>query len=135
MNRSHIVALPRLRLACRSLDPALDDADLVLAEAAAVLSWARLQGRASAAWLVIDGAAVDVAAPLPVGVDLPPGAHERWLEPGRWAALDADGRAPSVVKATASSLRAAPPEPLAGHDEPVFARLTEGGATVHLRIV
>jgi hypothetical protein len=131
-----IVALPALRLACRPVTASGEDGALLLAEAAALLTWARQHGRASAPWVVIDGERIEVAAPIPRDVELLDGLGERALPPGRFAALEIEGWQPSAIKAAASTLRAKPPEvQLAGADEPVFARLGEDGANVHLRIV
>lgn len=134
MATPHVVALPRLRLACRALPESTSDPDLVLAEAAALLVWARERGRVSAPWLVVDGDAVEVAAPVPADAPLADGLTERTVEAGRWAALDVEDASPGAVKAGASTLRARPPDALADTPEPVYARVTEAGATVHLRI-
>ena len=131
---AQLVALPRLRLACRALPDHADDADLVVAEAAALLSWAREHSRASAPWIVVDGDVVEVAVPIPVGLALPDGLRERELAAGRWAALDGDDARPSTVKALASTLRLKPPGPIVDPGGPIFARITEDGTTAHLRV-
>ncbi|MGA0060318.1 MAG: hypothetical protein ACO3RU_12080 [Planctomycetota bacterium] len=128
----HIVALPALRLACRPLDGDGQDEVFVMAEAAAMLAYGREHGRVSAPWLVLDGDRREVAVPVPAGIALEDGMHERAFVSGRWAALDAELATVAGIQAAASTLRAKAPEPLVGSEAPIYARITEDGATVHI---
>ncbi|MGA1525630.1 MAG: NAD-binding protein, partial [Planctomycetota bacterium] len=47
-------------------------------------------------------------------------------------ALDAEMATVAGIQAAASTLRAKAPEPLVGSDAPIYARITEDGATVHI---
>lgn len=128
----HIVALPALRLACRPLDGDGQDELFVMAEAAAMLAYGREHGRVSAPFVILDGDRHEVAVPVPPGLALEDGMHERRFLQGRWAALEAEVATVPGIQAAASTLRVKAPEPLVGVEAPVYARITEDGATVHV---
>ena len=133
----HLVAMPRLRLACRLLDDGGVDPDLVLAEAGAVIAWAAQHGRTGMPWRVVDGERVAVGAAVPANVALAEGLFERIFAPGRYAALLTERATADDVRAAAGEILAHPPEALASDvpQSPFCARLdAEGGAEVHVRL-
>lgn len=132
MSTNTLAALPPLRLAVRPLGDAALDADLVLAEAGALLAWAAALGRPATPWLVVDGTQAGVAIEVADDLTLPAGLAERRVPAGRYATQRRE-------RATASELRAAAHELLVRAKEPQVAtalesllcgRLDDGGGLV-----
>lgn len=120
-----LVDLPPLRLAIRALPDGMNDADLVLAEAGALLAWAASIGDATRPWLVVDGASLAVGAEVRSSRALPPGLAERILPAGRYATRRSEQVVPDGLRRAAEALGATPTILLARIDE-------AGGAVVHV---
>ncbi|MBI5851398.1 MAG: hypothetical protein HZB39_10300 [Planctomycetes bacterium] len=85
MQRDATVDLPSLRLAIRTLPDGLVDADLVLAEAGALLAWAAVSGAATRPWLLVEDDKLAVGAEIAPDRVLPPGILEYRMPAGRYA--------------------------------------------------
>ena len=107
MHHDPLVDLPPLRLAIRAVPDGMADADLVLAEAGALLAWAAASEATTRPWLVVEEGKLAVGAEIAQARVLPPGILEHRMPAGRYAMRRVEPIAVDELCRTAKELGAA----------------------------